>query len=67
MIDIFINTVNNEDLELQLSGFLRIKLLVVLDTDDELPTLLDDRWRDLSTLYGLGDEESTNLTSKMSL
>ena len=67
MIDIFINTVNNEDLELQLSAFLRIKLLVVLDTDDELSTLLDDRWRDLSTLYGQGDEENIDFTSKMSL
>ena len=67
MIDIFINTVNKEDLELQLSGFLRIKLFVVLDTDDEMSTLLDNRRRDLSTLYEQWDEESTNLTSKMSL
>ena len=67
MIDIFKITLTKEDLKLQLSGFLRIKLLVVLDTDDELSTLFDDGRRDLSTLYRQWDEESTNLTSKMSL
>lgn len=43
----------NKDLKLQLSGFLRIKLLVVLDTDDELPALLDDRRRDLRKSYDM--------------
>ena len=66
MINMFIKTAN-KDLELQLSGFLRIKLLVVLDTDDELPALLDDRRRDLRKSYGQSDEESKNTTSKMSL
>ena len=46
MINMFKETAN-KDLQLQLSGFLRIKLLVVLDTDNELPALLDDRRRDL--------------------
>ena len=66
MINMFIKTAN-KDLQLQLSGFLRIKLLVVLDTDDELPALLDDRRRDLRKSYGQSDEESKNTTSKMSL
>ena len=66
MINMFIKTAN-KDLELKLSGFLRIKLLVVLDTDDELPALLDDRRRDLRKSYGQSDEGSKNTTSKMSL